>query len=339
MFESATLKLTAWYIAILMSISVLFSVAIYNVASNEVSARLAGLQQTIEEDGMTYTFPPRNDFLNLRDQQARTAAIHLSISLVYANLVILIAGGAGAYFLAKRTLQPIERALEAQSRFVSDASHELRTPLAVMQAELEVILREPRLSTEEARETLQSNLEEVQKLSKLTTALLQLSKSDVSEIDTHPVNITKLTRMICKKYDATGTRLHLKAPKTTLYTIANDIGIEELLTILIDNALKYSPVSSVISASLAREHNSVAFTITNEGVGIPAEKLPYIFDRFYQADRSRGPYSKDGFGLGLSLAKKIVELHHGSLSVRSGEDQPTTFTVLLPIAKHVQTKK
>ncbi|HEU0266078.1 MAG TPA: HAMP domain-containing sensor histidine kinase [Candidatus Saccharimonadaceae bacterium] len=338
MFESATLKLTAWYIAILMSISVLFSIAIFMVASNEVSARLAGLQHTIEQDGTTYFLPPSNDFLDLRHAQAHTAAIHLFFSLLYANIVVLIAGGAGAYFLAKRTLEPIERAHDGQSRFVSDASHELRTPLAAMQTELEVTLRDPHLTIEDARETLASNLEEVQKLSRLTTALLQLSKSDATELEMQAVDIAKLVKNIVKRYDPHGSRLNLQAPKTELFTFANDISLEELFTILVDNALKYSPKKSPIDLSLSRDHSVVLFTITNSGKGIPADQLPYIFDRFYQADRARSPHGKNGFGLGLALAKKIVELHHGNLSVRSGTDHPTTFTVSLPVSRNIQAK-
>lgn len=338
MFESATLKLTAWYIAILMSISVLFSIAVYNVASNEVSARLAGLQHTIEQDGTTYILPPSNDFLDLRDQQAHMAAIHLFFSLLYANLVVLIAGGAGAYFLAKRTLQPIEHAHEAQSRFVSDASHELRTPLAAMQTELEVTLRDSELNLADARETLQSNLEEVQKLSRLTTALLQLSRSDVTELEMHPVNISKLIKAIAKRYDTDGSRLKLSMPKSALFTEANDISLEELFTILVDNALKYSPPKSRIDLALSRDHGAVIFAITNSGNGIPADQLPFIFDRFYQADRARSTDEKIGFGLGLALAKKIVDLHHGNLSVRSGDGHPTTFTVSLPIPRNIQSK-
>jgi signal transduction histidine kinase len=172
MFESATFKLTAWYLAILMTISLTFSVVIYQLNFREISFRLENLQHSLMDNSM-YLLPSSNDETfsygpnSPLSVQSRQAAGQMSLSLFYINIVVLVAGGLGSYFLARRTLRPIKESHEAQSRFTSDASHELRTPLAAMKAELEVNLREPNLSAAETRELLESNLEEVNKLIQL----------------------------------------------------------------------------------------------------------------------------------------------------------------------------
>jgi signal transduction histidine kinase len=138
MFQSATLKLTAWYLAILMTISIIFSVVIYQLNFREISFRLENLQHSLLDDSL-YTLPGTNGEPQLNfgpnsplSVQSNQAAAQMISTLVYINLVILVAGGLGSYFLARRTLRPIQESHEAQSRFTSDASHELRTPLAVM---------------------------------------------------------------------------------------------------------------------------------------------------------------------------------------------------------------
>lgn len=332
MFRSATLKLTGWYLIILMTISIIFSVGIYTIASTEVRARLTGLQVNIESDQGNYILPPDHDFLDLRRQQVQAAELHLAISLFYANVTILICGGAGAYFLARRTLAPIQAAHETQSRFVSDASHELRTPLTAMQMELEVALREKNLSKDDVHEILTSNLEEVNKLSRLSNVLLQISRSENDDIERTPTNISAAIKAVAARYDKTGQRLKVSLPKKPVSVLANDVSLEELLTILTDNALKYSPTDSVVELGLTHDAHWATFTITNAGEGIASDKLPYIFDRFYRASSSRTGQEKPGFGLGLSLAKRIVELNRGTLSASSGEQQLTTFTVKLPLA-------
>lgn len=312
-----------------MSLSIIFSIVIYAFVAGEIQDRLVGLQNTIENDGYAYVLPSNSDFLSFRDQQANKAASHVLLGLLYTNLLVLVAGGAGSYFLAKRTLDPIRRTLDSQSRFVSDASHEMRTPLAVMQTELEVILRDPRLTAEEARETLVSNLEEVTKLSALTSALLDLSRADTQDIRRERLDFTKLLRDVRKRYKTDTKRLKLSTPKTPIFVMGDPISLAELFVVLIDNALKYSPDNTPITLELKRHINSAELSITNQGEGISPDILPHIFDRFFRASKSRGGDEKPGFGIGLSLAKRIVELHHGTLSVRSGVNQPTTFIVAL----------
>jgi len=330
-FESATVKLTAWYLAIIIAICLLFSVVIYSIASSEIGARITYLQRNRTQ---TYLDPTFND---LRDIQVHKAESSLITSLIITNSCIWLAGGVGSYYLARRTLHPIEEAHEAQSRFTSDASHELRTPLASMKTELEVALRDQKLSKTEMRELLESNLEEVNKLTKLSQTLLQLSQLDHDNIEREKVSIGTIASTVIERFDKTGKRIMLSGDSSRS-VIANTSNIEELFTILIDNALKYSPADSVIQVAMVHQKQMSGFEVRNSGEGIQPEALPHIFDRFYRADPSRSGNSKKSYGLGLSLAKKIVELHGGELTVSSAPRETTTFRVLLPNFSKSQAK-
>ena len=333
MFQSATLKLTAWYLAILVTISLLFSIVIYSIASTEVGTRIGYVQKNSQPSfNLNQT-----KFNDLRDVQVRKAEANLIASLIVTNVCIWCGGGIGSYYLARRTLKPIEEAHDAQSRFTSDASHELRTPLASMKTELEVALRDPNLEKKEMRELLTSNLEEVDKLTKLSQTLLQLSQLDHENIEREKVMLDIVARSVIERFDKTGQRVHLIGNKSYVIT-ANKSSIEDLLAILIDNALKYSPDGSLVTIALIAQKQLSGFEISNGGDGIPADILPHIFDRFYRVDTSRTSGEKKGYGLGLALAKKIVELNNGELSVSSASGQTTTFTVLLPNFRKNQAK-
>ena len=162
MFHSAVIRLTGWYLLILMSISVLFSFTIYNSVTSEVQERLQALQSRYEQPGLPPSVDPNHRlFSAFRIHQRETASRNIFFTLLYVNLLILLGGGVLSYLLARRTLRQIEESHDAQSRFTSDASHELRTPLAAMRSELEVAIRDPKMSKTEMRELLESNLEEV----------------------------------------------------------------------------------------------------------------------------------------------------------------------------------
>lgn len=325
MFHSATLKLTAWYLAILVAISLLFSIIIYTIASSEIDTRIGYLERNARPGFIIN----QNRFEVLRSTQVREAEMNLIASLVITNVFIWVAGGIGSYYLARRSLTPIEEAHEAQSRFTSDASHELRTPLASMKTEIEVALRDPNITNQEMRGLLTSNLEEVNKLANLSQNLLQLSRLEHDGFTLEHVELTALAKTVAKQLDKSDARIAIEGEQH-IVAHGNTSSLEELMTILLDNALKYSPADSQIQVRFVQPKRLIGFAITNEGDGIPAEVLPHIFDRFYRADSSRTSDSKKGYGLGLSLAKKIVELNHGELTVTSGKNQATTFQVLLP---------
>lgn len=328
MFQSATLKLTGWYLMIIVVICLLFSVVIYAIASREVGSRIS----YIPTDPDVLQILDQRSLNLLRANQIHAAEQSLIYSLLVTNLAIWAVGGVGSYYLARRTLGPIERAHEAQSRFTSDASHELRTPLASMKTELEVALRDPSLKKDEMRELLTSNLEEVNKLTKLSQTLLQLSRLDHDSIERSAVDLSSVLSTVMTRFGSDAQRIKVNL-KPHPVVIANMSAAEELFTILIDNALKYSPEDSTVTIKFLRAKQLAGFEITNEGTGIPASLLPRIFDRFFRADNARTGGPRRSYGLGLSLAKKLVEIHGGELSVSSRENGPTTFRVLLPRAE------
>lgn len=325
MFQSATLKLTAWYAGILMIISLMFSLIIFEISTKEVNSRLVNFQGLLQNH-LVESFTGGASLL--RDESAR-AATALAVQLIYINVGVLLIGTTASYFLARRTLKPIEQAHEAQVRFVSDASHELRTPLSIMKSEIELVLRGSSSTKEELVEILESNLEEVNSLSTMSETLLKMStlEGDV------PMKVTKLkatTEEVIARFKLKPSRLEFTAINSPSVRANGDL-IKELLAILIDNALKYSPDDSLITVTLRGVGSNVELSITNEGKGIAKKDLANIFDRFYRADRSRTAHQAErGFGLGLSLAKQIAEIHDGHISVLSAPNKKTTFTLTLP---------
>ncbi len=340
MFESATLKLTGWYLAILMVISLIFSIAIYQLNFHEVNVRLENLQRDIFAPESMQSMRPsqtRNEAIDqIRIDESREAATQMVLTLIYVNLIILGAGGIGSYVLARRTLAPIENAHEAQSRFTSDASHELRTPLAAMKTELEVALRDPHLSMEEARELLESNLEEADKLIKMSEVFLKLARLDYDSIEIKQFDFVATFEGVMKQFSKQNKRFHITARKHSLVT-GNEAAIDELIVILIENALKYSPPSSQIYIRIFERRFMTGFEIINEGPAIPAEQQQRIFERFYRGDTSRTHSSQNGYGLGLAIAKKIVDIHHGDIKVNS-DDIQTIFTFMIPNHRNIQAK-
>ncbi len=315
LFESATFHLTAWYLGILITISLLFSVIIYQVSVSEISTRMGIFETRINSDIDT-TIPFSFDFDVFRTKQLHESENRILLGLAYANVIILVVGGAMSYLLAKRTLKPIKESHEAQARFASDASHELRTPLAVMKSELEVALRDPKLSKDEMRELLESNLEEVNRLSDLSKTLLEFTRHDAEELEMKALSLKDIATKTINVHAVDKQRIHLTAA-TPATICANGPSITELLMILLDNALRYSPTDSEIDVVIDERETTVVCTITNQGDGIHPDDLPHVFERFYRGDHSRSSQNVQGYGLGLSLAKKIVELHNGSISIVS----------------------
>jgi signal transduction histidine kinase len=340
MFKSATLRLTGWYLLTLMLFSVIFSIIIFQVATNELGARLERLETSFEGSNSSNPNqqPPQPLTLaNLRLSEQGQASTNLSIELLYINLFVLVIAGFGSYYFARRSLAPIEKAHDAQSRFTSDASHELRTPLAIMKTELEVALRDKNTNVETLKEVLSSNLEEVDKLVKLSEMLLSLSRLDSVKLKLGSVNLNKTVNETIKKFNQSAKRINIKT-KGQQIVYGNEAALTDLIKVLVDNALQYSPKESDIEIIINKQDQSAMFEITNSGQGINPEKIPYIFDRFYRADSSRTNGEHKGYGLGLALAKSIVDIHHGELKVTSTPDEETTFKLLLPLNSSVQAK-
>lgn len=331
MFHSAALRLTLWYLAIIMAVSIACSAAIYLVASSN-------LRQAVARQINFYAdvLGPQElrSYSRLRQSQLAADQRNLKELLVFFNLFVLAGGGAASYALARRTMKPLEESLAAQSRFASDASHELRTPLAIMQSEIEVALRQPSLSKTEAIGLLQSNLEEVAKLQALSEGLLRLARNDAQEdfsqaVELYDVVIDAVARV---SKIAAGRRIKLKSRVANAAIKGNRQYLTDLTAILLDNAIKYSPGGSVVTVSAGQRDRSAFIAVKDKGQGISKAEMPRIFERFYRSETSRHRDKSGGYGLGLAIAKKISQLHKGWIEVKSTPGKGSTFTVRLPLS-------
>lgn len=331
MFTSATLKLTAWYLIILVAICLIFSFIIFELSTSEISSRLERLQIRVEGSERTVTLPGPLTLTDVRVNQTEQARASIFVGLVYMNLAVVSLGGIGSFVLARRTLRPIEEAHEAQSRFTSDASHELRTPLAVMKSEIQVALRDKSMKGTDYRELMSSTLEEVDKLTQLSHSLLQLSRLDYGEVPrTDRVDLIKTIKQSATSLKIPNGRLGYDIPSQPIFIDGDQTTIGDLMSILLDNAVKYSPTDSVIEVKVSSNGRHCKMSITNQGDGIDKADIPRVFDRFYRGEKSRSSIKTPGYGLGLPLAKRIVQLHDGAISVTSAAGKQTVFTVQLP---------
>ena len=335
MFQSARIKLTLWYVLIIMIITGLFSLAAYQNLSQELARsfrafRRIQIQAPFFDPG---AIPFDVDSDQALFDEART---RLAMELGFTNLVILLISGAASYVLAGKTLAPIEKMMEEQKQFVSDASHELRTPLTVMKTEIEVALREKSIGQDEARLMLKSNLEEVEKIQALSNYLLSLNRYQSDKV-TLPMMSVNIKNIIKKAISQVGQKAKAKKIRiidssTANNVLGNEVGLVELMVIFVDNAIKYSPEKSLIKINTLAENRWLTVEIEDQGIGIRNEDMPRLFDRFFRADTSRSKIKAEGYGLGLSIAKNIVDLHHGKIEVKSMEGKGSVFRIILPTA-------
>jgi signal transduction histidine kinase len=275
----------------------------------------------------------RTQFEQERLDAYSEAKERLLARLVMTNIVILVGGGLLSYYLAARTLRPIEEAHEAQSRFTADASHELRTPITAMRSENEVALMDPKLTLEQAKQQLKSNIEELEKLTALSEGLLSLAQRGNTELPGHKILVKNVVNNAVNQVTPLAEKKNISIKTDVLKSAtiwADEVSITEALITLLDNAVKYSDPSMVVHVTVTRVAKNVEIAVSDTGIGIPGSDLPYIFDRFYRADLSRTKQGTNGYGLGLAIAKNIVDANKGSLTVTSQVGQGSTFTLSLP---------
>ncbi len=219
-------------------------------------------------------------------------------------------------------------------QFSSDASHELRTPLTIMRGEIELALRSDK-TPEEYRRVLSSTLEEIVRLKSIIDNLLTLGKADQGVLDLHLEEVP-LDSLIKDLYDdsevlAEAKHITVELKKAEPVTVVGDRGrLRQLFLNIVDNAIKYTPEGGHVAISVERQNGAALVEVEDNGIGIPAQDLDKIFDRFYRVDKARSR-ELGGTGLGLSIAKWIAELHRGSISVQSELNKGSKFTVRLPL--------
>ncbi len=331
----AILRLTGWYVCILMVLSVGFSTVIYQIANQNIRRGLPPRVRFTQDFEDRFGRTPNDQWAELIEESYRDAMTRLRWSLLVLNLVVLAGGAYVSYLLARRTLRPVEQALEDQRRFASDASHELRTPLAAMKTEIEVALRARDTPSHTA--VLRSNLEEINRLEKLSSDLLRLARHDdqPTKPPLVPTSITAITKAAIDRVmdSAKKKEMTIRVEGEAGTILAEPSGLTESLVTILDNAIKYSPARSVVVITSTRDVASVMIAVRDQGVGIPPEDLPHIFERFYRADPSRTKLHTDGHGLGLAIAKAMVERMGGTIRATSDFGHGADVTITLPVSR------
>lgn len=231
-------------------------------------------------------------------------------------------------------IERLDRSFSSQQNFIQDISYELRMPIAALKADLESAL-DKELSRTEYEALLGNGLQELEKFTNIIDGLLVLAQFDNSQV---PLEIKRvsLNRLL---EDTLGTVRERALEKDIALSSflqerivldGDEPKLKRLFTNLLDNAIKYSLRKGQITVSLHKNERFAKVIISDTGVGMPVDEIPYIFDRFYQINKSR--VSKQSFGLGLSIAKSIIESHKGRISVESQPGKGATFTVSLPLS-------
>jgi signal transduction histidine kinase len=319
-------RLAATYLVIIMGLTIVFSGVIFAISSSQ-------LDRPLPRGPMVQQFPG-SDLQALFDQRANEARAELFASLLLFNIVVLIGGSAFSYFLARRTLAPIEAAMEAQSRFVSDASHELRTPLTALQVSNEVALRKKKLTLTGAKELIGHNLTEVLKLRAISESLLGLARQDTADTSHQDVVASDLVADVIKTMTPLADERHMKLVSDVASTSvsANRAAVSQVVSIFVDNALKYAPEASRVTVSGTQVANEYQVSVHDDGPGIPVRHQQDIFKRFYRIDESRSSQHTQGSGLGLSIAQAIADRQGYRVSLKASEHGGNTFTLHIPVS-------
>ncbi|MFT8321299.1 MAG: ATP-binding protein [Bacillus sp. (in: firmicutes)] len=227
----------------------------------------------------------------------------------------------------------IDGSFHQQKQFIEDASHELRTPISILEGHLSMLNRWGKNNPEILEESLQASVEEVAKLKKLVLSLLNLSKLDHNRTGSM-ILPEKVEEMICH----TVKDFHMlhedfrfieKIESNNLFGVTEQ-HFQQILTILLDNAIKYSTVNKEITIETVERDKQFVLMISDNGIGIPKQELTKVFDRFYRVDKARSR-EQGGSGLGLAIAKKIVEYYDGEIGIESKEGIGTKVSVLFPV--------
>ncbi len=234
-----------------------------------------------------------------------------------------------------RMMERLEAAFDRQRQFTADASHELRTPLSIIQAESSLALDRER-SVAEYRKALEVVSQEVTYMSDIIGKLLFLARGDAGKepVEFKDVNLKELIEELASDMEVLardkGVGFNI-GPLENLTIKGDRIQLRQLFLNILKNAVTYTPSGGNISSSVARQKETAVVTISDTGIGIPSEHLPYVFERFYRVDKARSR-AQGGSGLGLAIAKYVAEAHDGKIDVESQVGKGSIFQVTLPLA-------
>ena len=279
---------------------------------------------------------------------AVAAADEVEVEDKYASVIAVTGGAAlfalvlvaiGGWIVARQSSEPVERAIAHMRRFMADAAHELRTPLTVLRSRAEVALQRGREPAEYV-EALRAVERESTRVGRIVEDLLILARADAGErpIERRRVFLDDITLEAAESARALaerrGLRLELEDFEEAV-VIGDAALLRQLVLILLDNAIKFSRDAGVVRLAIQGTNGAAVLRVSDEGIGIPADQVPHVFDRFYRGDaaRTRGATAvSEGAGLGLSIAQWIVSEHDAAIRLTSEVGQGTTVVVQFPVA-------
>jgi len=257
----------------------------------------------------------------------------LLVLLALSGVSVMLLG-VGSWWLAGRALAPAQDAWERQQSFIASASHELRTPLTLMRASAEVAIRSVPESNVDQRELLGDVLSEADHMRRLVDDLLMLSRLDSGrlKLERNPVGLSELLGDIQRQMSriSESRRITIALGHVSGVAMADADRLRQVMIILLDNALRYTPDDGKITISADVHSATVQIHVADNGSGIPPQHLPHVFERFYRADEARGV--SGNAGLGLPIAKGLIEAQHGKIGIASTFGEGTTVTLTLDVA-------
>jgi heavy metal sensor kinase len=233
-------------------------------------------------------------------------------------------------------LARLDHSFQQQRRFTADASHELRTPLALVMSQLDVALAQDR-TADEYRAVLVSTREDVQRLARLVDELLAMARADAAydAMVREPLDLREIAEDVTEAMAplAESAEVTLEcAPGGPVPIQGDQAGLTQLVVNLVDNAIKYTPAGGHVHVSTRIEAGSALLRVSDSGIGIAAEHIPHVFERFYRVDKARSR-AAGGTGLGLAFCRWMASTHDGSIEVESQPGSGSTFTLRLPLAR------
>ncbi len=255
----------------------------------------------------------------------------LALTLLLVGAVALAAFAGISILLAQVAIKPVKEAWDQQRQFVADASHELKTPLTVILANTGILMSHKQDTIQAQAKWVAYIKDEAVRMKKLVEDMLFLAKSDVAKAPLHRMDLD-LSELVWScllpfesvAYEQEVTMNHQITPDISVY--ADEGQMKQMVVILLDNACKYTKRGGSVTVMLEKKQDKAVLSVNNTGTVIEKDKLPHLFERFYRADESRAR-TEGGYGLGLAIAKSIVDGHHGKISVESSSENGTTFTV------------
>ena len=274
-----------------------------------------------------------------RSTEPEEAALsQLRIVLLAVLAVSIVPAVGGGYLLSGRALRPIKTAMDSQRTFIADASHELRTPVAVVRTNAELLKRHLGPDTGHTAASDQVALDDIlsesDRLGRMVDQMLTLAEADAGQrtVLSSEISLNELIDEVARSMRsiAETRQMLLETRLTDDVSVNGDPGrLRELVSVLLDNAVKYADAGGRVEVALRKEHRKAIIEVSDNGPGIPRDALPHVFDRFYRVDEARSRES-GGTGLGLAIARHIVDAHGGTINIESSAGGGTKVTVELP---------